>query len=392
MKLQTKYNLLQILFWVSYCSIYGYITVFLQYKGMTNSEIGIVTGVGSISTIFLSPFISSLISKIKDLTIKKLLFILYTFNIVAMLLFTFLPIPTIVIMILYMIIIAFMVSAVPLVSTICMDYLKVGKYINFGVSRGMGSVAYATTAVVLGQLIEFLNPNACTYLFVISSILLFIDLFSFEDIQIQDSNKNEETTSIIEVVKTYKVFFMILLGFGFMFSATSALSVYLINIVKNLGGSTSLYGVAVFAMAASELPFMSIVHTLLKKHKAESILFIASIFYIFRNFTICLAGNTTILIIGMLFQGASYGLFTGVITYYVNDYLKPEHQVLGQTLIAMITTGFGSTIGNVLGGFLQDSFGLQSMLYFAMGITIIAFIMIFITLKIVKQPEKINIE
>jgi PPP family 3-phenylpropionic acid transporter len=392
MKLQTKYNLLQILFWVSYCSIYGYITVFLQYKGMTNSEIGIVTGVGSISTIFLSPFISSLISKIKDLTIKKLLFILYTFNIVAMLLFTFLPIPTIVIMILYMIIIAFMVSAVPLVSTICMDYLKVGKYINFGVSRGMGSVAYATTAVVLGQLIEFLNPNACTYLFVISSILLFIDLFSFEDIQIQDSNKNEETTSIIEVVKTYKVFFMILLGFGFMFSATSALSVYLINIVKNLGGSTSLYGVAVFAMAASELPFMSIVHTLLKKHKAESILFIASIFYIFRNFTICLAGNTTILIIGMLFQGASYGLFTGVITYYVNDYLKPEHQVLGQTLIAMITTGFGSTIGNVLGGFLQDSFGLQSMLYFAMGITIIAFIMIFITLKIIKQPEKINIE
>jgi PPP family 3-phenylpropionic acid transporter len=291
-----------------------------------------------------------------------------------------------------MIIIAFMVSAVPLVSTICMDYLKVGKYINFGVSRGMGSVAYATTAVVLGQLIEFLNPNACTYLFVISSILLFIDLFSFEDIQIQDSNKNEETTSIIEVVKTYKVFFMILLGFGFMFSATSALSVYLINIVKNLGGSTSLYGVAVFAMAASELPFMSIVHTLLKKHKAESILFIASIFYIFRNFTICLAGNTTILIIGMLFQGASYGLFTGVITYYVNDYLKPEHQVLGQTLIAMITTGFGSTIGNVLGGFLQDSFGLQSMLYFAMGITIIAFIMIFITLKIIKQPEKINIE
>jgi PPP family 3-phenylpropionic acid transporter len=392
MKLQTKYNLLQILFWVSYCSIYGYITVFLQYKGMTNSEIGIVTGVGSISTIFLSPFISSLISKIKDLTIKKLLFILYTFNIVAMLLFTFLPIPTIVIMILYMIIIAFMVSAVPLVSTICMDYLKVGKYINFGVSRGMGSVAYATTAVVLGQLIEFLNPNACTYLFVISSIFLFIDLFSFEDIQIQDSNKNEETTSIIEVVKTYKVFFMILLGFGFMFSATSALSVYLINIVKNLGGSTSLYGVAVFAMAASELPFMSIVHTLLKKHKAESILFIASIFYIFRNFTICLAGNTTILIIGMLFQGASYGLFTGVITYYVNDYLKPEHQVLGQTLIAMITTGFGSTIGNVLGGFLQDSFGLQSMLYFAMGITIIAFIMIFITLKIIKQPEKINIE
>jgi PPP family 3-phenylpropionic acid transporter len=285
-----------------------------------------------------------------------------------------------------------MVTAVPLLSTICMDYLKVGKYINFGVSRGMGSVAYAVIAVILGQLIEFFNPNACTYLFIISSIFFLIDLFSFEDIEIEQEEEVKEEISTFHLIKTYKVYFFILLGFGFMFAAQNMLAVYLINIVTKLGGSTSLYGIAVFAMAASEMPFMGIAHTLLKKHKAETLLLVAAIFYIFRNCIISLAPNIPILLIGMLFQGCSYGLFTGVITYYVNDYLKHEHQVMGQTLLAMMTTGFGSSVGSVFGGFLQDSFGLQSMLYFAIVITLIGFIIAFITIKFVKQPEKIVIE
>lgn len=389
MKLQMKYNLLHILFWISYCAIYGYIAVFLQYKGMSNSEIGIVTGVGAVSTIFLSPVISSLISKIKGLTIRKLLLIMHIICGAAMLSFTLFPIPVFIIMILYIIIICLVVSSVPLISTICMDYLKVGKYINFGVSRGMGSVAYATAAVVLGQLVEFLDPRVCTALFIISAILMFVVLFSMETVETVQTDNSKKDVSTIEIIKTYKVFFFILLGFGCLFAAASSLSVYLINIVKNLGGSTSLYGIAIFAMAASEMPFMGIAHTLLKKFKAETLLSVAATFYVFRNFTICLAPSIPILIIGMLFQGCSYGLFTGVITYYVNDYLKQEHQVMGQTLIAMMTTGFGSTIGNVFGGFLQDSLGLQSMLYFAMGISVLGFIIAFLTLRCLKQPDKI---
>lgn len=392
MKLQMKYNLLHILFWTSYCSVYGFIAVFLQYKGMSNGEIGIVTGIGAVSTIFLSPMISSLISKIKGMTIKKLLLIMFLFNGVAMLYFTLLPAPVFLVMILYILIICFIVSAVPLISTICMDYLRAGRYINFGLSRGMGSVAYAVTAVVLGQLIEFINPTVCTYLFIFSAILMFVVLLSMEDVEVKENKTATKKSSIMTVISTYRVFFLILLGVGFMFSASSALSVYLINIVTNLGGSTSLYGIAIFAMAASEMPFMGIAHTLLKKYKAPSILLVASCFYVARNFTICLAPNIPVLIIGMMFQGCSYGLFTGVITYYVNDYLKEEHQVMGQTLIAMMTTGFGSTIGNVFGGFLQDSFGLNSMLYFSMGVTVIGFVIVFVTIKFMKQPEKIIAE
>ena len=44
-----------------------------------------------------------------------------------------------------------------------MDYLKAGQYINFGLSRGLGSVSYAAGAVLVGQLIDIINPTAVSY-------------------------------------------------------------------------------------------------------------------------------------------------------------------------------------------------------------------------------------
>lgn len=72
-----KYNFVHILFWVSYCSVYGYIAVYLQFKGLSNTLIGVVSGGACLLSIVTSPFVSSLLSKIKGLTIKKLLVWLY---------------------------------------------------------------------------------------------------------------------------------------------------------------------------------------------------------------------------------------------------------------------------------------------------------------------------
>lgn len=94
--LQMKYNVLHILFWLSYLSIYGYVAVFLQYRGLSNTDIGIVTGAGAIFSIFLSPFVSSLLTKIKSLSIKKLTLILYIMMFSFFFCLTFLSLPVVV--------------------------------------------------------------------------------------------------------------------------------------------------------------------------------------------------------------------------------------------------------------------------------------------------------
>ena len=76
----------------------------------------------------------------------------------------------------------------------------------------------------------------------------------------------------------------------------------------------------------------------------------------------------------MMFQSVTYGLLTSVLTYYVADICGKDDQVMGQTLIGMMTTGLGSMLGNVLGGVLQDMYGLSAMLLFVTVSTIIGIV------------------
>ncbi|HAJ15411.1 MAG TPA: MFS transporter, partial [Erysipelotrichaceae bacterium] len=46
------------LYWLTTCALTGYIAVFLQWKGLSNTEIGIVTGMGCILSVVVGPFVS----------------------------------------------------------------------------------------------------------------------------------------------------------------------------------------------------------------------------------------------------------------------------------------------------------------------------------------------
>ncbi len=377
-----KYNFVHILFWVSYCAVYGYIAVYLQFKGLSNTLIGVVSGGACLLSIVTSPFISSLLSRIKGLTIKKLFVWLYILQFVVFETMNLISLPTILVMVLYISLCCLIAAVVPIISMICMNYIKSGEYLDFGVSRGLGSLSYATTAAVLGPLIEMFDASVIGWMHLISSLALLLLLNTMPDSDIVEEDSGDKTdSSVFALFKKYKVFVLILFAIAFEFAASTSLSTYLVNIVTDLGGTTSLYGIAVFAMAASELPFMAITHTLLKKYKSETLILVATFFYLFRNFTISFAPALPILIIGMMFQGISYGMFTATITYYVNDYLTQNDQMMGQTLIAMMTTGLGSFAGNVVGGVLQDTFGLMSMKIFACTLTVIGFMIMFMTLR-----------
>ena len=120
MSLKAKYNFLHLFYWFTGCCINGFIAVFLQSKGLSNTEIGIVTGGSCVATIFLSPFMSSLISKIKGMTIKKLMTFLMLTTVLLYIAMAFLPIPAFLVMIFYVIMYALNMSTVPMLTIISM--------------------------------------------------------------------------------------------------------------------------------------------------------------------------------------------------------------------------------------------------------------------------------
>ena len=344
MSLKAKYNFLHLFYWFTGCCINGFIAVFLQSKGLSNTEIGIVTGGSCVATIFLSPFMSFLISKIKGMTIKKLMTFLMLTTVLLYIAMAFLPIPAFLVMIFYVIMYALNMSTVPMLTMIAMNYINEGTYVNFGLARGIGSASWATSALVFGQVVSFLGANILSIAYCVFALVTLFILYHLPESKITKTKTEEvqEEGSVVTVIKKYKIFFFLLLGFCFMFSGATAIGTYLINIVKSLGGNTSLYGVAMFAMAFS----------------------------------------------GMMFQGLSYGLFTGVITYYVTYNLDTQDQMSGQTMIGIMTSGIGSTLGNVLGGILQYTIGLNALFTFVYLMTALGAVIIvickFVSVKVKK--------
>ena len=286
MSLKAKYNFLHLFYWFTGCCINGFIAVFLQSKGLSNTEIGIVTGGSCVATIFLSPFMSSLISKIKGMTIKKLMTFLMLTTVLLYIVMAFLPIPAFLVMIFYVIMYALNMSTVPMLTMIAMNYINEGTYVNFGLARGIGSASWATSALIFGQVVSFLGANILSIAYCVFALVTLFILYHLPESKITKTKTEgvQEEGSVITVIKKYKIFFFLLLGFCFMFSGATAIGTYLINIVKSLGGNTSLYGVAMFAMAFSELPVMMTVPKLMKKFNSVTLILVASIFYICRNY------------------------------------------------------------------------------------------------------------
>lgn len=370
-KIQIRYNLLQILFWLLACCVSGYVAIYLKAKGLDNTEIGLVTGLSCVFIMFISPSVSTVLQKVKSLTIPKLATILLVLTSLLFLFVSYINIPAILLIVLYIVIITGYLSCVPLLSTICMNYIERGYDLNFGLARGMGSVSYAISAVVLSYCIDLFDANALSVIHAISVVLFLCILNTMPDYVEERREAEKKQGSVFTIIKKYKLVFIILLGWAFTFSAATTLSTYLINVVENLGGNTTIYGYAVFCMAASELPAMAVTRKLMRKYNAMSLIVVAGLAYFIRNVLIAIAPNLIFVFLGVIFQSFSYGLLTSMITYYIADTCEKEDQVMGQTLQGIMTTGLGSMLGNILGGVLQDALGLNAMLVFAIGMTVI---------------------
>lgn len=370
MSVKMRYNILTFCYYVVMCSFAGFVAVFLQYKGVSNTQIGLVTGTGCVASIFGAPFFSNLIIKKDNLTVKKMIYIVYSILCFFFVGLVFLPLPVMIVIIMYTLLHTIYLSSMPFLQMMASDYLQAGIDVDFGVARGLGSTAWALTSLSLGFLIDYFSPTILAYVMILFVCLTFFLLRKMPEAQEGDHTKKQRG-SIFSIIIKYPVFSVSLLGMGFMLAAATSLGTYLINIVKNIGGDTSFFGIAVFLMALSEMPVMAISTKLMSRFKSINLIAFAAICYVLRNYIICLAPNIFVLCCGMLLQGVSFGLLTAVFMYYVIFNLASEDQTNGQTLIIMLTTGFGSMIGNLLGGILQDSFGLGAMYMFVYIMTIL---------------------
>lgn len=328
--LQVRYGALQALYYFGTCALGGFAAIFLGYKGLSNSLIGVATGASCILSVVLMPAISMLLERKPGLGIPRVARSLTLGSVACYVVLALAPLPTYAVIVLFALANAMSLAIAPFLSQLAMGFNRIGMPINFGLARGMGSVSYAVGAVGLSRLVELSSPGVLAGLFVLSGVVLLAVLASMPTceapvkagaVQAEEPRSQADQTlgstgrapaacdsaegmataagTVVDApagdalgatagdaldattggapdapagdapgeldashgakgrhederggafreILRERVLLMVLAGFMVAFIACNCLSVYLIDIVVNVGGDTSMYGVAIF--------------------------------------------------------------------------------------------------------------------------------------------------
>lgn len=372
-KVQVKhqYSVVQALYWMTSCALAGYAAVYLQDRGLSNTLIGVTVGGAACLSMVIQPLAAQVVESISGLTVKKVIQALIVMMAVMFGVLTVIPVPVVGVVILYMGMNTLNYCMPPMLSAMGMEFINRGYYLNFGLSRGLGSISYAVCAAVLGIVIDRFFPGVLGYIYVVLAILLFLAVSAMKDLEAEEPTFQQEIVerekkpeeSIWKTVCKNKTFLCLMIGFCLANMNNAAIATYTVNIIKNLGGSDTVLGFANFVSAASEMPVMLLFGYFMKKGNCIRLLKVSAVFFLIKPLVLVFANALPLVILGLGLQGLSFGLFTPAAVYYVNSTLISEQRVKGQAIFSTITAGAATCGGNVLGGWLQDAFGLQTMLW-----------------------------
>lgn len=376
MNSKIKYYTTMGLYWSVIAACVSFLNVFLTGRGLGTAEIGFLTAVGNGLAAIFQPIVSKVCSRSN----KNERDFLVLISMLAM---------TLVIMAIerkaglamkieIVAAIALVLVMQPLLNSLGYFYIARSVEINYGVSRGIGSITFAVTSFVLGILSE-INKDLSMVMAAVLLGALILSLLAQKPI-----SGNNVVTVFDGRAQKQKIqnskFVIFLLAVGMLFTFYNVTNVYLLQIAKRIGGDAKTVGTAFAVAALFEFPIMFMFNRLKEKFKSRSMLIFSGIFFLLKGILTYIATSPSTLIAIQVTQIFGFALFTPCSVDFINDIMSDEKKITGQGFLASAIT-MGGVIGSVAGGVLIESTGVLNTLIISNVICLIAILLIVISTK-----------
>ncbi|MDC2826935.1 MFS transporter [Limosilactobacillus mucosae] len=385
-----NYTAFQFIYWMMNSAIYSFAAVFLLYSKFNNRQIGWVLATANFISIFLQPFLSQQIIGKLHRSIKSVVIVLTLLTILTMIPVIIFRHNHVVIFILYTLATLINLTLQPLVNSLGFAYSEKGISINFGISRGTGSLSYAITSYTLGYLLASFTPNALPVVMIVLALLFLLPLSLLPTVnEAENSLENKESKesySLKSIYKKYPFVLTIFLGISFLFIFHTIISTSITQILKQYGGDSKNVGLALLIAGLCELPAMFGFTWLMKFKPASYWLNVSIIFFVVRSVIVLFATNIIVIECSQFLQAVSFALFIPASSYMMNQILDKKDNVLGQTVITAGMT-CGGIISNIIGGYLLDLFGVFALMSFATVCALIGAILVFVSVRMTSKLD-----
>lgn len=362
-KLNIDYSFLQIAYWVTSAVVFCFTTVFLQFRGYSNYEIGIVFAVGNIIGFVIQPLIAGYIDRSNRRTLLRCIRITAVLSALLMLAVYFLPSGSISLIGAYALLVAGNTLLNPLCISLSFYIESWGCGINFSRARALGSLSYAACNVILGMLVQRMSENAVPMTLILFSALLGLVtvLFVPGDRSYRAAApehraqvKAEKSSGLLEFARENKRFILFLLGTATLYFTHGMIGNFMIEFIRGIGGGSEDMGNVLAFMTVVEVPVMLLFGRLTRRFKCSSLLRFAVIMFTVKELMIYLAASIPALYAAEALQAFSFALFVPASVRYVDEVVAKYNAVKGQAFVTAMMT-LGSIFASYIGGLLLDT-------------------------------------
>jgi len=354
------YTLMQIALWSIHGVLISYAQRYLAGMGMRDSAIGLLLGGATAAGFVLQPLLAAVCDRSR-LTVR--LTLLTGGGLMLLCCAALLPAAkSLTLTAAFYAVACCMAQTVPsFVNALGMAAERKGMRLNFGISRGAGSIGFGLTAQLANVLL--LRGGLRTvplYSLCLAAILTATALCFPRTAEDAPEAETERASGLGRFLRGSPRFCLLLAGAFLLFFGHNTLASYLYRVAQ-WKGNADAQGTATMLAALLELPILFGFPFLLRKAGSGVWLRLSGLFFTLRLLLTLVLPGTAGFYLAQCMQMGGFALYTVSSVYYVNEIIPVQDAVKGQSFLGAAGT-IGAVAANVLGGALLDASGVPLLL------------------------------
>ena len=364
------YSVVQGFFWMSFAAVMGFSSVYLLGCGLTSSQVGLVLAVSGIGAFIIQPVLAGYADQPRALSLKWIVLILCGLAfLMSVLLFAVYQKSALLTGVFYGCCAVFLQLLMPFINSLGTEVISQGIRLNWGLARGIGSVAYAMLSYVMGILTARAGIIAVPVGIMAGYGLLIAGVWVYPFCRKREGEGKQETEketpgralSPAAFLRKYPRFAAVLGGTVLLYASHVLLNNFLYQIIQSKGGGSQDVGFVMSLCAWVELPPMFLFSYMLKKAGSDVWYRLCGVFMAVKAVASLLAPSMSVYYLVQVLQLAGWGLIAIAPVYYVNQVIGAEDAIKGQAYMGMSYT-VATVLASLAGGWLIDVAGVPVML------------------------------
>lgn len=351
------------LYFAAFASLLPFFVLFYQALGFNGTQIGLLTGVPPLITLFGAPFLAG----VADATRRHKL-IMGLGIAVAIAVMLIMPSMKVFVIVFALIILfnTFMSPVSPLADSATLSMLGEERAM-YGRIRMGGTIGWGLVAPIAGAVVENYGLRLA---FLIFCAIMLVNFFVSQQFNFGKAEEQESLNGGIRMLLANRqwVFFLLIafLGGVGIFSVAS----YLFPYMAELGANESQMGLALTISTLTELPVFFFGHRLVRRFGPYRLFIIAMVLIGIRSLLYAAVDSPLQTYFVQAFSGAIFPVMWLAGVSYADENAPAGLKSTAQGLFGSMTFGFGSALGGFFGGLLLESIGGRAM-FFLFGIVIL---------------------